>query len=173
MADGEQDAGDRHGCRGQQLGGPAAAELAGDQAGDGDHGRRCERGGQPETHQRAGEQRVHGGGQQRRERRLVGVPERRLPAGAQEVQLVAVISVAAGEGQEEQGSSRRQRAQRLPRHGWTDVLAPAVQKAAVQKAAVHKGTGHAPDANGVRGDRTLPGSSSPAGAAAADVGAER
>jgi len=110
----EQDRRHRHAPGRQCLRGAAAAQLAGDQAGT-QHGEgRRERRRQAQPDQRSAEQGVGGVGEQRAQRGLVHVAERRLPARAQEVQLVAVVAVAPGHGQQKQDDAACQTGQRRP-----------------------------------------------------------
>ena len=71
----------------------AAADLARDQRRQHRRRRRRERRRQPQHQQRPRRERVHRPGQQRHERRLVGIAERRMRPGDDEVQLVAVVAV--------------------------------------------------------------------------------
>ena len=91
-------------------------ELAGEQPGEQHDESGHQRRGRPEPDERAREQHVHRVRQQRGERGLVGVAERGLGAGPHEVQLVAVVPVAARGGQQQRADRGADGAQPRPGH---------------------------------------------------------
>ena len=106
-----------HGCAAcrDQLRAAGAAELEADQARDQNRraGHQCR--GSAQDRQRAGRDRVHHVRQERRQRALIGKPPREVFAGGEEVQLVAVVAVAAGEREQENGDDGPEGKQRPDR----------------------------------------------------------
>jgi hypothetical protein len=87
-----------------------AARPGAQTADNGDPARRQRR---RDTQDRDRVRRTEQAGHQGHERRLVGVPPRQVPAGGEEVQLVAVVPVPAREGHQqrnERGADRNDRA---------------------------------------------------------------
>ena len=108
-----------HAERAEDLRGPAAAELAGQQAAEdhrADHG---QRGPQPQADQRGAEQAKRDARDQRGQDGLVDVAGLQVPGADDEVQLVAVEAVAVGQGHQQgehgDGHQIHDPAQRLER----------------------------------------------------------
>jgi hypothetical protein len=95
-----------HAGRGEHLGGAAAAQLAGEQPGH--HHQRPDRQGgqQPQAEQRVVQQHPGQARQGGGERRLVDIPPGKVARGFQEIQLVAVVAVASGQGQQQRHQRR-------------------------------------------------------------------
>jgi len=108
----DQEPAEPHAERRERLREPPAPELAGD--------RTCERhddaiqegGDQPQAEKRVAEGHASQPRGHHRHRGLIHVPERQMVRRGEEVQLVAVVSVARGEEQQQ-----RDRAGRDPQHG--------------------------------------------------------
>ena len=118
MPDGEQERRDAHAAGGQQLRAAACAEFVGDRPGEQHHQRGDQRRGQPQPDQPTTEGHVEGVGEQRGQRRLVGISPCGLRPGAQEVQLVTVVAVPVGHGEQygrEHGTGHRQLTPGRPR----------------------------------------------------------
>ena len=113
---GRQQGADRHRTSRQKLGRSAAAQLAAGQPREHDDRRRGKRGGQAQNDQRARRQIGQHAGQQRYERRQVRVAPGEVAAGDQKVQLVAVVAVAPGEGEQHGGDGDGQDTERSAGH---------------------------------------------------------
>ncbi len=94
----------RRGAQGRdQLPAATGAHLAREQRRERDDRAHGERRGNPQEREGVGGQRLHRGRHQRREQPLVGIPEGQMLSGLDEVELVAVVAVAAGQSNEPRG----------------------------------------------------------------------
>ncbi len=122
MPDSEQESRDSDARRGDGLGATSTAELPGEEP-SAHHDQSDGQGrGQPQANQRFAEQLGGHPCERRGQRRLVVVAERELFAGANEVQLVAVVAISAADGHQHAAQHHRETRERSPRDGRTCEL---------------------------------------------------
>jgi hypothetical protein len=105
---GEEDAAEEHGNSTEPLREASAAEEPRQLGGQADRRRHAEGRDEPERQKRRAEERIGAARDQRHERRLVDIAERRVLAANDEIQLVAEDAIAVVDGEVGQKTDRRQ-----------------------------------------------------------------